>query len=548
MAAEPNRYAAFISYRHMPRDRLWAMRVMRDLETYRTAKALQAQAYPDRIAHLFRDEDEIPACSDLSEQIKDALKKSDNLIVVCSPDTPASRWVRREIELFQEMGKGDRVIPLLIAGEPEESYPPELRRRRIERRGEDGTVEVEEIEPIAADVRPRKDERKQRTERRALLRLAATLLGCRFDDLARRDEERRRATLRNRIGTLAAAMIAAASAGLWWWDANLRVHTHYCANYAERWGAPECVGELGSDGWRGSNATFRLRAQGGRVLDMARVNGSGEPTEREQTPNEKESWSEAVAQWRFAYRSGAGNLASVTMMSKSGRLVRQISYDFSEDRREAVAKFDRSLGVAERQTSTGSDLASGAWTDQRNVQRASIGQHRLAFHAEGRLILACSNLLAAARASPMRWAPMAATAPMAPRASWRSFSISTPEGRLSSTSVESRRESRATTKTDASRCVEWVDSADSLAANGQGYARIAIHYDERGNETDEAYFGVDGKPALGKDGEVARITMRYDERGNVIEQAYFGVDGRPALHKDTGAAHHCALRRARQSD
>ena len=36
----------------------------------------------------------------------------------------------------------------------------------------------EEVEPVAADVRPRKDESKAKTERRALLRLAAALLGA----------------------------------------------------------------------------------------------------------------------------------------------------------------------------------------------------------------------------------------------------------------------------------------------------------------------------------------------------------------------------------
>jgi hypothetical protein len=186
LSTEASRYSAFISYRHMPRDRQWALRIMAALETYRTPKALQAEAFPARIGHLFRDEDEIPASDDLSDQIKEALRRSDNLIVVCSPDTPGSRWVGREIELFQEMGKGDRIFPLLIAGEPDDSFPPVLRRRRIWRDLPDGRREEswEEIEPIAADVRPRKDESKGKTERRALMRLAAALLGCRFDDLA----------------------------------------------------------------------------------------------------------------------------------------------------------------------------------------------------------------------------------------------------------------------------------------------------------------------------------------------------------------------------
>src|SRR5262249_13398373 len=39
----------------------------------------------------------------------------------------------------------------------------------------------------------------------------------------------------------------------------------------------------------------------------------------------------------------------------------------------------------------------------------------------------------------------------------------------------------------------------------------------------EAYFGLDGKPCLHKDG-YHRWTARYDERGNRIEEAYFGGD------------------------
>ena len=208
------------------------------------------------------------------------LAEINNLIVICSPDTPASCWVRREIELFQEMGKGDRVIPLLIAGEPEEPYPPELRRRRIDRKREDGTVELEfeEVEPIAADVRRRKDERKSKTERRALLRLAATLLGCRFDDLARRDEERRKAQLRQQLAAAAAVLVVAGLGGLWWWDANLRIHTLYCANYGERWAVPFCVGELDESQQRARTTSYRFKTQGLKprtlYFTFAMVNGS----------------------------------------------------------------------------------------------------------------------------------------------------------------------------------------------------------------------------------------------------------------------------------
>ena len=225
MSDHTQRYAAFISYCHHPRDRRWALWLTGALETYRTPKTAQGEGVPDRVGQIFREDDGNVGPRDISDQIKDVLSRSDNLIVICSPETPASRWVRREIELFQEMGKDDRIFPVLIAGEPDESFPPELRRRRIKSaRPELGEAEAwEEVEPVAADLRPRTDESKYLTERRAVLRLAAGILNCRMDDLLRRDEERRRGKMRRRI--LAAALVLAALAGgLIWGNSRVTIN------------------------------------------------------------------------------------------------------------------------------------------------------------------------------------------------------------------------------------------------------------------------------------------------------------------------------------
>jgi len=77
---------------------------------------------------LFRDEDEIPLIGSVRpDQGRIGPQRLPDRRLLAG-DTRL-RWVRREIELFQEAGKGDRIIPLLIAGEPDESYPAELRRR-----------------------------------------------------------------------------------------------------------------------------------------------------------------------------------------------------------------------------------------------------------------------------------------------------------------------------------------------------------------------------------------------------------------------------------
>ena len=53
----------------------------------------------------------------------------------------------------------------------------------------------------------------------------------------------------------------------------------------------------------------------------------------------------------------------------------------------------------------------------------------------------------------------------------------------------------------------------------------------RGNITESAYYGLDGKPALHKDG-YARSTRAYDARGNLIEESFFGLDGKLILQKN----------------
>jgi tetratricopeptide (TPR) repeat protein len=199
------RYDAFISYRHADVDRRWAKWLHAALEGYRVAKRLRREkGLPPRLTRVFRDEEELAASPDLNAEIETALGQSKFLIVICSPRTPASEWVNREVERFREMGRHQRILSLLIEGEPGESFP----RALVEIRSGDADEPHAAIEPLAADVRGGGRARK----RLALLRLVATILGVAFDDLRRRDRERRRA-LRRRAA-VAAAVLLVGFAGL----------------------------------------------------------------------------------------------------------------------------------------------------------------------------------------------------------------------------------------------------------------------------------------------------------------------------------------------
>src|SRR3984893_1812768 len=178
----PFLYDAFISYRHVERDRVWAEWLIEALEGYRVPKALQDRGLPPRLRKGFRDEDEVPASSDLNDQILQALKASRFLIVVCSAFTPRSKWVEREIEMFNELGRGDQVLALLTEGEPSDSFPNAMLVRRCEVIGPDGDKRIieEDKEPLAADVRPRSNMSQATLKRLALLRLVAVILGVKF--------------------------------------------------------------------------------------------------------------------------------------------------------------------------------------------------------------------------------------------------------------------------------------------------------------------------------------------------------------------------------
>src|SRR5215469_7764296 len=93
-------YRAFISYSHS--DNVWAAWLHKALETYRVPSRLIGTvtghgAIPRRLHPVFRDRDELASTTDLGRTVNAALAQSENLIVICSPASAASRWVNEEV-------------------------------------------------------------------------------------------------------------------------------------------------------------------------------------------------------------------------------------------------------------------------------------------------------------------------------------------------------------------------------------------------------------------------------------------------------------------
>lgn len=165
-------YDAFICYRHGPLDGPAAKELRNALERYRGGWLWGKKP----IGRIFLDEGELASCADFGERIREALKNSGWLIVVCSRQTRESPWVNDEIQTFLEFHDPSRVLTVVTEGEPSEIFPEALLKHGMD-----------ENRLFAADAR---GENLRRTLRKirgdVKLRIAAPILHTTYDALKQR--------------------------------------------------------------------------------------------------------------------------------------------------------------------------------------------------------------------------------------------------------------------------------------------------------------------------------------------------------------------------
>lgn len=221
-------YWAFLSYRradNLEQDRNWASWLHMQVEHYDVPSILIGKRnkygakIPEKIFPIFRDEKDLPADSSLRDSIHSALENSSTLIVLCSPRAVDSRYVADEISYFISLGKGKRIIPAILAGEPgdplNECFPAQLRELTVGNNR--NKIWTGDSQPLAADFRLDNGEEgftspetyrhkleqesslsRKQVERTAdayeqkcqsaKLKIIAGVLGVGLDDLQRRDK------------------------------------------------------------------------------------------------------------------------------------------------------------------------------------------------------------------------------------------------------------------------------------------------------------------------------------------------------------------------
>lgn len=197
------KYRAFISYSHSDAD--WGSWLHKKLENFRfpaglVGKQTDKGMVPTRLRPIFRDRSDLVAAGDLSHEVEQALSKSENLIVICSPRSAQSKWVDQEIRFFRQKHPNGTILAAIVEGEPfasrsagrgkteataqeQEYFPPAL----LFQIDETGARMDRPAEPLAADLRGHAD-----GKRLGLLKLLAGPTGLVLDDLVQRDLRRAR--------------------------------------------------------------------------------------------------------------------------------------------------------------------------------------------------------------------------------------------------------------------------------------------------------------------------------------------------------------------
>lgn len=171
---------AFISYNH--HDVKWAKWLQGRLESYKLPTEIHNEFEDSRyIRPVFRDQTDLNT-GVLGNVLRDQLEASQFLIVLCSPNSARSEWVSREVQSFVEWGRIDRIIPVIVDGQPNcydpnlECFPEYLREY---------TQTHPEAELLGVSI-------AEVGKEKAFIRVVSKMLDVSFDTLWQRHERERR--------------------------------------------------------------------------------------------------------------------------------------------------------------------------------------------------------------------------------------------------------------------------------------------------------------------------------------------------------------------
>lgn len=199
------KYFAFISY--STHDTKWGKRIHKKLESYSMPATLCSKHGWKRkpLNPIFFAPYDIQP-GGLTEELKNRLRQSKNLIVICSPNSAQSYYVGLEIEFFHQLGRTKNIHFFIIDGEPNsgdesaECFNPKVKQLGIP-------------EILGANIHEKVYRWPWLNRERAYVQIVTKLLGVEFDSIW----QRHRRMLRQRIAIwfIGLAAVLAALIGTW---------------------------------------------------------------------------------------------------------------------------------------------------------------------------------------------------------------------------------------------------------------------------------------------------------------------------------------------
>lgn len=136
MPGEPERirYRAFLSYSH--RDKRAAKRWHRRLEAFQIdpdliGRPTEHGAVPPSLSPILRDRLDFPSGGELGARTLDAMRRSDALVLIASPNAAKSHYVNEEVRNFRHHFPGHPLVIVLEDGEGWNPAVPALSRFRL---------------------------------------------------------------------------------------------------------------------------------------------------------------------------------------------------------------------------------------------------------------------------------------------------------------------------------------------------------------------------------------------------------------------------------
>ena len=199
------KYYAFISYNS--HDTKWGMRLKNRLENYRMPATLRSkhELKEKPIGRLFFAPTNIDI-GELKSELKEKLKVSQRLIVVCSPHSAQSDWVGQEIEYFYQLGRAKQIYFFIVDGVPHSGDPnTECFHPIIQKLGMPET--------IGANIQDHTYPLPYWNKEKAYIQLITKMLGVEFDSVWR--HHRRMLKIQFAARAVGAAVVVASLVAVW---------------------------------------------------------------------------------------------------------------------------------------------------------------------------------------------------------------------------------------------------------------------------------------------------------------------------------------------